>query len=400
MRKKTYIVLFNYGGGMRGLIPAHLMAKIEEKTGLGMAEMVDVFAGPSTGAIINSALNIPSTRDPKKPKFGARHMVRFYEREGAKIFPADSFREFRAFIHDFNNRTMKIGQLQKLFRHGHYSPSHLQYCLKELYGTTKISHTLKNLVIPVYNIDKPSLEVAQEIGETEDTPVRTHNNFRDSGGQALWLKNMNFERNREAPPDVALHDAVLASCAAPTYFPCHHFSVKTGGGKETHHYTGIDGSIFDNPCISYYGAIRHHLPKDANVIMILFGTGYTLRSYTQKDWNKLGGLGVVDPVNDLPLINILFHAPESALLDGFTQELEDNIFSFNKSLLSTEIPSPYPSLGIDDASPQNLEKMKNFAHSMIEDNEQRFNQLCNLLVSNYEAGNEDKSSGFWSKILK
>ena len=95
--KKPIVVLFNYGGGIRGLIPAHIMARIEEATGLAMADMVDIFAGPSTGAILNAARNVPSPDDPSRPKFKASDMVTFYENEGAKIFPVDRFREFRAF---------------------------------------------------------------------------------------------------------------------------------------------------------------------------------------------------------------------------------------------------------------------------------------------------------------
>ncbi len=86
---KTVIALFTYGGGMRGLVPAHFMAKIEDVTGLRMTDMVDVFTGPSTGAILNSALNVPHPDNLAVPKFRARQMVKFYEREGHHIFPRD-----------------------------------------------------------------------------------------------------------------------------------------------------------------------------------------------------------------------------------------------------------------------------------------------------------------------
>ena len=86
-RKRTMIALFNYGGGMRGLIPAHIMSRIEDVTGLRMADMVDIFSGPSTGSILNAALTLRHPDEPSQPKFRARHMVRFYEREGSRIFP-------------------------------------------------------------------------------------------------------------------------------------------------------------------------------------------------------------------------------------------------------------------------------------------------------------------------
>ena len=373
--QKTVVVLFNYGGGMRGLIPAHIMAKIEEKTGLRMTDMVDVFTGPSTGAILNAALNIPHDRDPAKPKFRARHMVRFYEREGIKIFPPDRFRDFRGFVHDFNNRTMKIGQLRRLMQHGHYSPSYLAKCLNDLYGERKLSETLKSLVVPVYNIDGEQLELVEEAGETPDTPVHTQNNFIDGGGHAVWLKNIQQRRNRRKTPDVYLRDAILASCAAPTYFPSHHFEATHPESRNLVKYSGIDGSIFDNPCISYHGAIRQHLEAGTRVIMILLGTGYTLRSIKKEEWDSYGGLGVVDPVNDLPLINILFHAPESALIESFRQELGDDLFVFNKSLLAEAGKPDAVSLAIDDASERNLKNLQRFSESIIEEQSKDFDRL-------------------------
>lgn len=387
---------------MRGLIPAHVMAAIEKKTGLRMAEMVDVFTGPSTGAILNAALNVPHDQNPARPKYRARHMVRFYEREGEKIFPPDRFRDFRGFIHDFNNRTMKIGQLNALFRHGHYDPQHLSYCMKQLFGSTKLHQSLRSLIIPVYNIDGEKLEIIEEAGETDASPVHTRNNFTDNGGHAVWLKNMQMRRNRKMTPDVTLHDAIMGSTAAPTYFPCHHFEVKDRHTNQHRHITGIDGSIFDNPCVSYHGAIRQHLDPDRPVIMIILGTGYTLRSIKKDQWNSYGGLGVVDPVNDLPLINILFHAPESALIESFSQELGDNLYLFNKTLLNDIKHPEIPNAAIDDASPQNFKKMEHFAHSMVEQNQTQFDSMCDLLVKNYERRNapsadddKDTKKGFF-----
>lgn len=396
--KKTYVVLFNYGGGMRGLVPAHIMTYLEERTGLRMSDMVDVFTGPSTGAILNAALNVPHPDDPTRPKYRAKHMVKFYERHGKKIFPPDRFRDFRGLIHDFNNRTMKISQLNKLFKHGHYDPAHLKYALDALYGDTKLAQSLRSLVIPVYNIDGEQLKVVTEKGESPDAPVHTKNNFVDEGGHALWLKNMKLPEKRKPTPDVTLYDSIIASCAAPTYFPCHHFDVAYPDSRGTVEYSGIDGSIFDNPCISYYGAVRQHLPEDANVIMVMIGTGYTLRSINKDKWNSYGGLGVVDPVNELPLINILFHAPESALVESFTQEMNGDLHIFNKSLVGIQDTPGAPTLQIDDASAENLSALKNFAGSIVEENQAQFDALCDVLVSNYEQ--TPSRSGFFEKLKK
>ncbi|HNQ91736.1 MAG TPA: patatin-like phospholipase family protein [Alphaproteobacteria bacterium] len=385
-KKKPIVALFNYGGGMRGLIPAHFMQKIEEMTGLHMADMVDVFMGPSTGSILNAALNIPNPHDPTRPKFRARHMVRFYEREGLHIFPRDSFRSFRSMIHDFNNRTMRIGQLGDLLKHGHYEHANLGRSLRALYGRSKLSDSLKSLIIPVYNIEGHDLTPRQENSDTPQTPVHQVNTFLNEGGHAVWLKNIRFDDalDLDPVPVVDMFDAVMASTAAPTYFPCFPFQMNDREGGASRTISGIDGSIFDNPCISYMGALRRHLPKDRDIIMIVLGTGYFNRSFRKEDWNRFGSLGVIDPSNDMPLINVFFYASETALLDSFKHEMKDNLYVFNKSLISGPYSHEYPNTDIDDASPENLRRMKNFFEMTLAENRKSFDHVCNLLVKNYE----------------
>lgn len=387
IKKKPLIALFNYGGGMRGLIPAHFMQKIEDTTGLQMIDMVDIFMGPSTGSILNAALTMPHPHDPTRPKFRARHMVRFYEREGIQIFPRDSFRAFRSMIHDFNNRTMRIGQLDALFKHGHYEHANLGRALRALFGRSKLSDSLASLIVPVYNIDGRYPQPARERGETYDAPVHTVNNFINEGGHAMWLKNIKFDGalNVKPAPIVNVYDAVMGSTAAPTYFPCHHFMMRSeNNGFRDQEVAAIDGSIFDNPCMSYIGALQRHVPADREVILIVLGTGYFNRSIRKEDWNRYGSIGVVDPSNDMPLINIFFYASETALFETFTEQMGSNLYVFNKSLVSGPYVDDYPNTQIDDASPENLRKLRNFYEMMLEENRRKFDTICDLLVQNYD----------------
>jgi patatin-like phospholipase/acyl hydrolase len=67
------------GGGIRGLIPALVLAEIERRTGRRIAELFDLIAGTSTGGILACALSRP---DP----LPASEVAGLYEREGPKIF--------------------------------------------------------------------------------------------------------------------------------------------------------------------------------------------------------------------------------------------------------------------------------------------------------------------------
>ena len=380
-QKDPVIALFNYGGGLRGLIPAHIMTHIEKRTGHRMSEMVDIFSGPSTGAILNAALTLPHPDHPHCCKYRARHLVRFYEREGQSIFPHDRFRELRGLLHDFNNRLTKISQLESVFKHGNYNPAHLGKALRALYGHAKLSDSLKSLIVPFYSING----VNRPDGYTDDQATRAMKHYAREGGHAVWLRNMRLHNGQHYinnTPEVSLRDAVMASCAAPTYFPCHHFSLGWPDERGRKEYAGIDGNIFDNPAVTYYGSIRKQLDPHQKLIMIGLGTGYTNRSIHKDKWNKYGSLGVVDPVNDLPLINIFFHASESALSHSFVHEMGDDLYMFNKTI--DRLQPEHPSLQIDDGSPENLKKLRDFAESILEEQAEQFDDVCQILVQNRE----------------
>lgn len=397
-QKEPVIALFNYGGGLRGLIPAHIMTRIEKKTGHRMSEMVDIFAGPSTGAILNAAMTLPHPDHPHRCKYRARHMVRFYEREGANIFPQDRFRELRGLLHDFNNRLTKISQLESVFKHGNYNPAYLSKALRALYGHAKLSDSLKSLIIPFYSLNGVS---SPDPHGKDSSSTRAMRHYAREGGHAVWLRNMklhNGQHHINNTPDVSIRDAVLASCAAPTYFPCHHFSLGWPDDRGIKEYAGIDGNVFDNPAVSYYGSIRKQLDPHQKLVMIGLGTGYTNRSIHKDKWNKYGSLGVVDPVNDLPLINIFFHSSESALSHSFVHEMGDDLFMFNRTV-DPKNPD-HPSLQIDDGSPENFKRLRDFAESIMEENAQQLDDVCEILVRNYDKKqSKKKEKSFFSFFL-
>lgn len=371
---------------MRGLVPAHIMAEIETVTGLHMAQMVDMFAGASTGSILNAALTRPHRRRPNEPQYKARHMIRFYEREGRNIFPVDRFREFRGLLHDFNNRTMKISTLGRLMRHGHYNERNLAAALYALYGDAKLGDSLSSLIIPCYSLGGEMLKVTGEDSQGQMTTAPIENNMVIKGGSALWMKHLRgdaYNPKKLKPLEVTLYDAVMASAAAPTYFPCHDFSAFDPNEERWRTIHGIDGSIFDNPCISWHGAIKPHVPEGRQPVMITLGTGVSNRAIHKDEWNRFGSLGVVDPANDLPLINIFFQAPESALREVFADEMGEHLYTFNRSLFAPlSSGMALPNNQIDDASDENMARLGRFAKIIIEENKKSFDELCHLLVKN------------------
>jgi hypothetical protein len=65
----------------------------------------------------------------------------------------------------------------------------------------------------------------------------------------------------------------------------------------------------------------------------------------------------------------------------------------------------YPSTDIDDASPENIHRLKNFFEMTLEENRKPFDELCDFLVQNFETKMNDvqkplKNSGIGSRLYK
>ena len=146
------------GGGIRGLIPALVLAEIERRTGRRMATMIDVIAGTSTGAIIACALARPHP-------MAADRIAEVYTVDGPKIFDSSLLKTI----------TSAGGYIDE-----RYDDKPLVASLRTHLGDGRIADATTKLLITAYDLQARS---------------------------ELLL-----------PGDVGLVDAAHASSAAPTYF--------------------------------------------------------------------------------------------------------------------------------------------------------------------------------------
>src|SRR3954464_8358528 len=72
------------GGGMRGLIPAVVLAEIERRSGRRTAELFDLIAGTWTGGVLPCGLTRPG--EGGAPAFAAADLIGFYKSEGPEVF--------------------------------------------------------------------------------------------------------------------------------------------------------------------------------------------------------------------------------------------------------------------------------------------------------------------------
>lgn len=233
-KNKKFRILSIDGGGIRGLIPAKVLAELEaelqkEAPDKKLYEYFDLICGTSTGAIlaIGIALGIP-----------AKELAKFYEDNAKHIFPR--------FILRF------IPRKGRAFINAIYSNKKLLKLLREVYanangGTDPLLNDLKaNVCIPAFNGNDGAINVLK---------TKHHPEYR---------------RDYKLPA----YQAAMSSASAPVYFPPHSFSFKNEFGEGTN-INMIDGGIFaNNPALIGVFEATDKLDITIGDISVLsFGTG-------------------------------------------------------------------------------------------------------------------------------
>ena len=230
-RNKAFHILALDGGGARGIYSAQVLARIEQSLGVSIAECFDLIAGTSTGSIVAGAgaAGIPMG-----------DVVRLFETESSRIFRK---RPLRSFL--FQSR---------------YSREPLEGVVQRCVGD-----------ITLGQISKPLLITGSDL-HTGGVYVFKTGYLRDLGEQYL--------RDGDTP----LSDAILASCAAPTYF-----DPAPAGGTLL-----ADGGLWaNNPSVIALteGVSKFRRPLE-EVHVLSIGTGHSVSLYRQSGrWGLLTGWG-------------------------------------------------------------------------------------------------------------
>ena len=81
------------GGGIRGIIPALVIAHLERQMGAPASELFDLIVGIATGGIL--ALGLALHDEQGRPLLAPKRMVALYERHGGEIFERSLWRKLR-----------------------------------------------------------------------------------------------------------------------------------------------------------------------------------------------------------------------------------------------------------------------------------------------------------------
>ena len=220
------------GGGIRGIYAAQVLARLEDTLSVPLRECFHLIAGTSTGSIIAGAASVGISMEV---------LVDLFEHEAGRIFR----RRLLSFFPFIRSR----------------------------YSTLPLHHVVGEYVPEV------------TMGEISAPLMITSSDITTGGVHVFksrYLKDLGEPYVRDG--QVRLRDAILASCAAPTYFD----------PKQVGEYLLADGGLWaNNPTIIAVIEAMSKFQEPLDKIRVLsVGTRHSANFYSQsRAWGLLTGWG-------------------------------------------------------------------------------------------------------------
>jgi patatin-like phospholipase/acyl hydrolase len=307
------------GGGIRGIIPAMILAELERRLQSRLCDAFDVIAGTSTGGILALGLGTAS-KAPGEP-YAAEELLDLYLSDGARIFPGGPRWRWRGIFSPL------------------YPARPLEQVLRERFGDTRLSAALTALVIPTYDLQMAG-SFFFKTGARGALPAGASDHF--------------------------VRDAARATSAAPTYF--RPLLLADGARRRVL----IDGGVVaNNPAMAAYAEARNLFPMARRIVVVSAGTGERKDSVSYADakgWGLLAWAGSIAPVlleGDAAAVDYEVRALASPACD---------VFRFQPSLAPGET-------AMDDPAPANLQRLEATARQLIASQAGRLDAACAALAA-------------------
>ncbi|CAK9215131.1 unnamed protein product [Sphagnum troendelagicum] len=345
-RGKRLTILSIDGGGVRGLIPATILAELEGKLQrldgpeVRLVDYFDLIAGTSTGGLITSMLTTPlDDSDKQKPVCTAKDVVQFYLWYSAQIFPhtGGPFSGSRLNFRALNGPKYKSSGLERILNK--YFP-----------GEPHLSTALTSVVIPAF-----------------DTKLQQPVFF------SSWRARLDPLEN--AP----LKLVCQATAAAPTYLPPVHFKLTNSTTDASREFNLIDGGVaVNNPT---YVAITQAIKEvqsggkaagrvtftNYNDLLVLsLGTGQQTVGYSAKEISKWGVRDWLINKGDAPLVDMVYNASADMVDYNLSTIFQSQSCGTNYLRIQSDNLKGRVA-GVDETSPASLYRLINFAKHLLDE---------------------------------
>ncbi|KAK9109595.1 hypothetical protein Sjap_017655 [Stephania japonica] len=289
--RKMVTVLSIDGGGIRGMIPATILAfleaKLQELDGedARLADYFDVIAGTSTGGLITTMITAPNENN--RPLYAAKDINEFYLQHCPQIFPQKN-----------ENVLSSVTAMVEAITRPKYDGKYLHALLQRELKDKKLHQTLTSVIVPAFDIKRLQPVIFSTC-----------------------------EAKRDASKSPLLSDMCIGTSAAPTIFPAHYFETTDLDGK-IKSFNLIDGGIAaNNPTMLTMSMITKELlmenerfhpmkPIEYEKLLVLsLGTG-SAKQESKYDAAAAAKWGI---------LGWLYNGASTPLIDAFTQASGDMV---------------------------------------------------------------------------
>jgi uncharacterized protein len=335
--KRTIRILSIDGGGIRGYIPALVLAELERRLRergrpAHLGRLFDLIAGTSTGSIIALGLAAPKELPDKsfsktEAAFTAEEIADMYEDHGLEIFPRRIFKQYQTMRHAFTEK---------------YNDGQFQEVLQEHFGKRTVWGGITNLLITCFDIEKH---------------------------EPVMIKKVPPKRVKPSHRDYYMSDTVRASSAAPTYFEP--IRIRSVDGSVEH--SLVDGGVFaNNPAMCAYVEAQKIFPRAKRFIILSLGTGIFSRGWTYEQVKNWGVLEWIQPSKGVPIATIM-NKGQGSCVDHQLDHLPGVEYH------RINIPVGPCSRDMDDAAPENIRCLKERAQEAVKNHEESMDRLVSVL---------------------
>src|ERR671911_914655 len=303
------------GGGIRGIIPAMVLAEIERRTGKLTSESFDLVAGTSTGGIL--ALGLTKPGQGGKAQYSAETLIELYETEGGKSFDLSVWHQLQS-----------VGG----FAEEKYPSKGIEEVAKRYFDDFPLAEALTEVLVTAYEIERR--------------------------GPWFFKRRHARDENREGD-NFLMRDVARATSAAPTYFEPLPLAWGTHGKRAF-----IDGGVHsNNPAMCAYVEARKIHPEENDFLVVSLGTGEPTR---EMPYEEVKGWGLA--LWAQPILNVVF----DGVSDTVDYQLKE-LLSTEKGVARRYYRfQPVLDIGkddMDDAGATNIKALKTKAKEIISKND-------------------------------
>ncbi|MBP6453863.1 hypothetical protein SDC9_41840 [bioreactor metagenome] len=327
------------GGGIRGVIPAAILANLEERlrvasknSDLRLADCFDLMSGTSTGGILSILYLSPK-------RYTGAQILEFYRELGPKLFHRSLSQKLISGFGLFSSR---------------YKEDALYNFAREILGDATISEVAKDCLVTSYEMT------------TRKALLFTKSDVGKYGSLA----------------DYRLCDIVRATSAAPTYFkpakvyPKSSEALKREGISEENipFRNLVDGGIYaNNPSMCALVEAIKLWPEESvkGFMMISAGTGKADRSYPYEKVRRFGFIGWLSPILDIMLSSVAETVDYQMRQVCKSLDCSGNYIRIEPALLNADVD-------MDLATEKNIRELFNAAQHYIDHN----GDLLDTIVDN------------------